>query len=134
MLLAGVPIERVSIVLGHQSERVTGKHYNRWVRSRQEQLEADGVWCGLYFFLHFIPSIGFMIALVPPTLLALLMLGWRRALLVFGGPILTEMLGENVLKPVLLKKDLDIGLTEVTLSLVGGVSSLAQRERLCQFR
>ncbi len=75
-----------------------------------------------------------MIALVPPTLLALLMLGWRRALLVFGGPILTEMLGENVLKPVLLKKDLDIGLTEVTLSLVGGVSSLAQRERLCQFR
>lgn len=77
------------------------------------------IWCLLYFFLHFIPNIGFMIALVPPTLLALLMLGWKRALLVLGGLILTEMLGENVLKPVLLKKDLDIGLTEVTLSLVG---------------
>ena len=77
------------------------------------------IWCLLYFFLHFIPSIGFMIALVPPTLLALLMFGWKRALLVLGGLFLTEMLGENVLKPSLLKKGLDVGLIEVTLSLVG---------------
>ena len=41
LLLAGVPIERVLILLGHQSVRVTEKHYNPWVRSRQEQLEAD---------------------------------------------------------------------------------------------
>ena len=41
LLLAGVPIERVSVLLGHQSVRVTEKHYNPWVRSLQEQLEAD---------------------------------------------------------------------------------------------
>jgi integrase/recombinase XerD len=41
LLLAGIPIERVSILLGHQSKTVTEKHYNPWVRSRQEQLEAD---------------------------------------------------------------------------------------------
>ncbi len=41
LLLAGVPIERVSILLSHQSVRITEKHYNPWVRSRQEQLEAD---------------------------------------------------------------------------------------------
>jgi len=41
LLLAGIPIERVSILLGHQSTRVTEKHYNPWVRSGQEQLEAD---------------------------------------------------------------------------------------------
>lgn len=41
LLLAGIPIERVSVLLGHQSVRVTEKHYNPWVRSRQEQLEAD---------------------------------------------------------------------------------------------
>lgn len=41
LLLAGVPIERVSILLGHQSVRETERHYNPWVRSRQEQLEAD---------------------------------------------------------------------------------------------
>ena len=41
LLLAGVPIERLSVLLGHQSVRVTEKHYNPWVHSRQEQLEAD---------------------------------------------------------------------------------------------
>ena len=41
LLLAGVPIERVSVLLGHQSVRITEKHYAPWVRSRQEQLEAD---------------------------------------------------------------------------------------------
>lgn len=41
LLLTGVPIERVSVLLGHQSVRITEKHYSPWVRSRQEQLEAD---------------------------------------------------------------------------------------------
>jgi integrase/recombinase XerD len=41
LLLAGVPIERLSVLLGHSSLRITEKHYNPWVRSRQEQLEAD---------------------------------------------------------------------------------------------
>jgi integrase len=41
LLLASIPIERVSILLGHQSVRITEKHYSPWVRSRQEQLEAD---------------------------------------------------------------------------------------------
>ncbi|MGC1171477.1 MAG: site-specific integrase, partial [Candidatus Acidiferrales bacterium] len=41
LLLAGVPIERVSVLLGHQSVRITEKHYSPWAKSRQEQLEAD---------------------------------------------------------------------------------------------
>lgn len=41
MLLAGIPIGRVSIMLGHQSVRVTERHYSPWVRSRQDQLEED---------------------------------------------------------------------------------------------
>lgn len=41
LLLEGVPMERVSIVLGHQSIRVTEKHYSPWIRARQDQLEAD---------------------------------------------------------------------------------------------
>jgi integrase/recombinase XerD len=41
LLLAGVPLERVSVLLGHQSVRITERHYSPWVRSRQEQLEAD---------------------------------------------------------------------------------------------
>ena len=41
LLLAGVPIERVSIFLGHESVKTTEKHYRPWVRERQEQAEAD---------------------------------------------------------------------------------------------
>ena len=41
LLQAGVPTERVSVLLGHSSIKVTEKHYSPWVRARQEQLEAD---------------------------------------------------------------------------------------------
>lgn len=41
LLLAGTPLEPVSILLGHSSTRVAEKHYSHWVRSRQEQLEAN---------------------------------------------------------------------------------------------
>jgi hypothetical protein len=40
-LQRGVALERVSILLGHQSVKVTERHYTPWVRARQEQLESD---------------------------------------------------------------------------------------------
>jgi integrase len=40
-LLAGVPPERVAILMGHSNQTITLKHYAQWVRERQEQLEAD---------------------------------------------------------------------------------------------
>ena len=46
LLLAGVPLDRVSVLLGHSSIRITERHYAPWTRSRQEQIEADlrAVW------------------------------------------------------------------------------------------
>lgn len=46
LLLAGVPMEQVSALLGHQSIRITERHYAPWTRSRQEQAEAalERVW------------------------------------------------------------------------------------------
>jgi integrase len=41
LLQAGVPMERVSVLLGHSSIKVTEKYYSPWVRARQEQLEVD---------------------------------------------------------------------------------------------
>jgi predicted PurR-regulated permease PerM len=76
------------------------------------------VWCFLYFFLHFIPNVGFLISLVPPSLMALLMLGWKRALLVTGGLILTEMLGDYIVKPMLMIKGLHVSLLQIMLSLM----------------
>jgi integrase/recombinase XerD len=41
LLQTGVPIERVSVLLGHQSVKVTDKHYNAWILERQQQAEAN---------------------------------------------------------------------------------------------
>jgi integrase/recombinase XerD len=40
-LLAGVPLEQVSILLGHKSIKITEKHYAPWVKARQEQLSSN---------------------------------------------------------------------------------------------
>jgi len=39
LLLAGVPIDQVSVLLGHKSVKITEKHYAPWVKARQNQLE-----------------------------------------------------------------------------------------------
>src|SRR6266436_3852804 len=41
LLLASAPLDRVSVLLGHSSIRITERHYAPWTRSRQEQIEAD---------------------------------------------------------------------------------------------
>jgi site-specific recombinase XerD len=41
LLLNHVPIEQVSMLLGHSSIKVTEKHYLPWVRARQQQLEES---------------------------------------------------------------------------------------------
>lgn len=41
LLLAGVPIEHVSILLGHASIRITERRYAPWVKRRQEKLEEE---------------------------------------------------------------------------------------------
>jgi integrase/recombinase XerD len=41
LLMDGVPLERVSVMLGHSSVKITEKHYSPWIRERQEQAEAD---------------------------------------------------------------------------------------------
>jgi integrase/recombinase XerD len=38
LLLAGVPIDQVSLLLGHSSVKITEKHYAPFVKARQEQL------------------------------------------------------------------------------------------------
>jgi integrase len=41
MLLADMPIERVSKLLGHRTVRTTEKYYNAWGKERQQLLEAE---------------------------------------------------------------------------------------------
>ena len=48
------------------------------------------LWCVLYFLLQFVPSIGFLIAMVPPAAVALLAFGWKRAMFVVIGMAATQ--------------------------------------------
>ncbi len=41
LLLEVVPMERVLVLLGHSSVKITERHYAPWVQARQAQLEAD---------------------------------------------------------------------------------------------
>lgn len=41
LLLAGVPLDQVSKLLGHRSIKITEKHYAPWVAARQKQLEES---------------------------------------------------------------------------------------------
>jgi integrase/recombinase XerD len=41
MLLAGLPIDQVSILLGHKSVKIIEKHYAPWVKARQDQLASS---------------------------------------------------------------------------------------------
>lgn len=82
-------------------------------------VDTPVVWSFLYFFLNFIPTLGFMIALVPPAFVTLLMYGWKRALLVTLGLILTNLIVDNVVSPIFMKHAVDVSFLEITLSLVG---------------
>ena len=77
------------------------------------------VWCILYFFLNFIPSIGFLLAMVPPVCLAFLMLGWKKALLVIAGLVFTQLVSQSVIAPTLLRKrHVQVSFIEKTISLL----------------
>jgi integrase/recombinase XerD len=41
LLLSGVSTEEVATLLGHSNIAITQRHYSPWVRSRQQQLEAN---------------------------------------------------------------------------------------------
>jgi AI-2 transport protein TqsA len=77
------------------------------------------IWTSLYFLLDFIPTVGFVIALIPPTMVTLLMLGWKRALVVAGGLVLTNLIVDNVVTPMFMRHAVDVSFLEITLSLVG---------------
>lgn len=76
------------------------------------------LWGVLSFLLSFLPNIGFMIALTPPTLLALIQFGFTRALVVLAGYILINFIMDNVVKPRFVGVRLDLAPLVIVLSLV----------------
>lgn len=76
------------------------------------------LWGILAFFLSFVPYIGLVLAVAPAVLLALAEFGVERALFVVVGVTVINILGENVLSPMLMSRGLSISPTVVFLSFV----------------
>jgi predicted PurR-regulated permease PerM len=69
------------------------------------------LWGVLAFFLSFIPFFGLVIAMIPPTLLALAESGWPQAAIVVIGITAINLLIENVLEPGYTGKRLSLSPT-----------------------
>jgi AI-2 transport protein TqsA len=76
------------------------------------------LWAFLSFLMNFIPNIGFIISFLPPALIALLMLGPWKALIVFIGFWFINAMVENVVRPIFMKESLNISLLTTFLSLL----------------
>ncbi len=76
------------------------------------------VWALFTLLLNFIPNIGAVISGVPPTLLAIVELGWTEGLIVGAGLITIEVLVGNVLDPILQGNMLDLSTFAVLVSLI----------------
>lgn len=75
-------------------------------------------WAVLFFFLGFVPAIGFLVAILPPAFVAYLDSGWPAALGVIAGCVVINVLGDNVLKPKLVERGFDMPIAYAILSIV----------------
>jgi predicted PurR-regulated permease PerM len=66
------------------------------------------LWGLLAFLLSYIPVIGFWLAAIPPTILALLEHGPVAAIIVFFGIVLINGMADEVLKPKFMGEGLDL--------------------------
>ena len=76
------------------------------------------LWGVVSFLFSFIPNIGFILALVPPTVLAFLDGGIGAALLVVGGYVAINLAFDYVLQPRMMASELDISAVVVIVSIL----------------
>ncbi len=76
------------------------------------------LWGVLVFVLNYIPTIGSIVASLPPILLALLFGGWGDALIVAGGYLVIDFLIGNGVEPLFLGKEFGIATSVVLLSVL----------------
>ena len=86
-------------------------------------IEFPFVWGLLATVLNFIPTVGSIVAIVPPTLFALAFGGFGTAALAFVGLSIIQFTMGNVVDPVLQGRAIQVSETVVLLSVVfwGGV-------------
>ena len=76
------------------------------------------LWGVLAFALNFIPTIGSIIALIPPVLLTIIQLGFVEALIILIGYLIINTIMGNILEPKFMGKGLGLSTLVVFLSLI----------------
>ncbi len=73
-----------------------------WVVTTLVGLDFPLLWGMLAFLLNYIPTIGSILAAIPPVLLALIKFGWPEAGMTAGGYIIINIMFGNLLEPRLM--------------------------------
>ena len=76
------------------------------------------LWGVVSFLLSFVPNVGFLIAVVPPAVLALVQFGFARAAIVIAGYVVINFGVDTVIKPRFVGESLDLTPIAVVISLV----------------
>lgn len=87
-----------------------------WLMSMDVPMAA--VWGMFTFFMNFIPNVGALISGAPPTLIAIVELGWGGGLAVGAGLIVIETLVGNVLEPFVQGSMMELTAFVVLASLI----------------
>jgi predicted PurR-regulated permease PerM len=76
------------------------------------------LWGILFFFLNFVPAVGFLFAVIMPTTVALIELGTTKAIIVLASWYALNIFFDNVIRPRMLKQSFDVSFITILLILI----------------